>query len=449
MGNMRINLQQYKDNRPNIAPLFHYMERALESGLADHTYSNALPYPENIDRFTKLFLPNFLYSPTTKEFKDMLSFVADWVEHFHFTCPSIMLLKFLANKSPDVFNRLGNALYGEEGITDNGQANGDVSTFLQARMIEAAHLAHKGPTIAYHPNLYQMLRLTDPDKLANIPITMLNMPYQSMYLDWKDSTDDIGDADGATYQGCYVQKRVVPWKMMKDANVIANDRALVKAHQNGVIQDNTDVLFFDMLFVCNAQEDGMMQTTLFSIAASNVEGLSIKDAVFSAEEAKKYDFAGIPLDDMKEAVALVVNSILYMSAKQSVREEMKEMAGMEKKILNIKNPAKKRKAQARIEKNTYDYVRIGKAYELHREFENPRDGQVGKQTPHIRLGFFNTFYIGDRIVKDDDGRPVKDREGKSIPIPKNMRTKEIKWVMPYLVNADSLGDVDLKNRKLM
>lgn len=446
---MKVNLSEFKKNRPNIAPLFDYMERALESEFTDRTYSNALPYPENIDRFTKLFLPNFLYSPSTKEFKDMLSFVADWTEHFHFAGPNIMLLKFLANKAPDVFNRLGEGLHGEAGIAENGQANGDVSTFLQARMIEAAHLAHKGPTIAYHPNLYQMLRLTDADKLANIPITMLNTPYQSMYLDWKEFADDIRDVEGTNYQGCYVQKRVVPWKLMKDANVIANDRALVAAHEKGVIQDNTDVLFFDMLFVCKSNNDGAFQTTLFSIAASQVEGLSIKDAVFSAEEAKQHDFVGASLDEMKEAIALVVNSILYMSAKQSVREEMKEMAGMEKKILNIKNPAKKRKALARIAKNTYDYVRIGKAYELHREFESSTEGKAGKQTPHIRLGFFNTFYTGDRIVKDDDGKPVKDKEGKSIPIPKDKRAKEIKWVMPYLVNADSLGDIDMKKRKLM
>ena len=137
-----------------------------------------------------------------------------------------------------------------------------------------------------------------------------------------------------------------------------------------------------------------------------------------------------------------------MTEKKSVREEMKEMAGMEKKILNIKNPAKKRKAQARLMKNTYDYVRIGKAYELHREDEPKREGKQGKQEPHIRLGFFNTFYIGDRILKDDNGLPVKDKDGKSIPLPIEKRAKEVRWVMPYLVNADSLSDISVKPRKV-
>tara|TARA_Y100001949_G_scaffold143993_1_gene126749 strand:- start:2344 stop:3723 length:1380 start_codon:yes stop_codon:yes gene_type:complete len=445
---MKVNLAEYKKNRPTIAPLFDYIERVTEAGFSDSTHSETLPYPENIDRFTKLFLPMFLYPVSSKEFKDMLSFIADWTEHFHFSRPNLMLIKYLANKAPDVYHRLAEGLHGEAGFSASGQAHEGVSTFLQARIIEAAHLAHKGPTIAYHPNLYQMLRLTDTDKLTNIPITMINTPYKSMYLDWNGLNTDIADVDGIKYQGCYVQTRTVTWKAMVDGNIIANDSALQVAYEKGTIKDNEDVLFFDMLFVGKPENNAAMQTTLFSISASKVEGLSIRDAVFDAEEASQHAFVGIPIDDMKEAIALVINTLLYMTAKKSVREEMKEMAGMEKKLLNIKNPAKKRKAQARLMKNTYDYVRIGKAYELHREDEPKREGKQGKQEPHIRLGFFNTFYIGDRILKDDNGLPVKDKDGKSIPLPIEKRAKEVRWVMPYLVNADSLSDISVKPRKV-
>ena len=43
---------------------------------------------------------------------------------------------------------------------------------------------------------------------------------------------------------------------------------------------------------------------------------------------------------------------------------------------------------------------------------------------------------------------IKDKDGKSIPLPIEKRTKEVRWVMPYLVNADSLSDISVKPRKL-
>jgi len=446
---MIIRLDEFKQKRPNIAPLFDYIERVVESEMRLDTYSHALPYPENIDRFTRLFLPMLAFPIGSEDFKRVLTFYADWIETFHFQYPSIVMANFMAHNVTKFYERVAEGVFGVDAVNDKAEMYNLVTTFLLARTVEAAHLGWKGPTIAYHPDLFTMLSLTDADKLTNVPITSLAFPYKSLYLDWKDCPHKLGDNEGLTYQGCYVQARVVSWSDMEKFHIIEADKSIVTAMEKGVIREGTDVLFLDMLFTGQSDNPDKIQSNLFSIAASLEDDLSIKDTVFTAEETQKYDFAGMPMEHMKQAIAMVINSLLYMSAKQSVREEMKEMAGMEKKILNIKNPAKKRKALARIQKNTYDYVRIGKSYELRGEFTKDTDNEGKKQEPHIRLGFFNTFYSGDRVRKDELGNTIKDCDGRSIPVPTSEQSKEVKWIKPYLVNAESLADIPVKNRKML
>lgn len=446
---MKIDLSDYKKKRPNIVALLDYIERAIENEMAHNEYSAALPYPENLDRFTRLFLPILSYHPETEMFRKSLNYFADWVEKYHFELPNLVLVKFMLSNMPDIFDHVARAI-GLDTFED-GELNDMLTTFFQSRTIEAVHLAYKGPTVAYHPDLFRMLMLTDASKLSNVPITLLRQPYPSMFLDWKDCPDKVLDKRGVEYQGCYVQSRVVSWDKATELNLIQGDKSLRTSMDKGTIVEGEDILFFDMLFIGESGNPDYIENNLFSIASSLKDSISIKDSVFTEDEINALSFDGIPLSSMDVPVGTVINSILYMLSKQSLREEVKELAGMQQRIFNIKNSAKKRKAQSRLIKNTYDYVRIGRSYELKgvAEKESGQNSGSKNKKPHIRYGFYNTFYTGDRVLKDSSGKTIKNDEGESIPIPKEEQTKEVVWVMPVLVNANSLSEIDVKDRKLM
>lgn len=435
MTGYKLNLSAFKKNRKKVTPLFEYIERFYANNGAPSGYSKEIPYPENLERFTRLFLPIFAYNPDSQEFKDLMLATSEWCETWYESAPVLGMANI-------VNNRFGLARDKIEKLI-----NGDAETFISTRFIEAQHLAQSGPTIVYHPDLLALLQMTDAQKASNVPTTMLKVPYTSIYLDWRDARHPITSADGQSYQGCYVQSHVVPYDKAKEMALLDEDASLRLATEKGYIVEGKDILFFDMLFIGQPDDPDMISNTLFSIACSIDPDIKISDTVFSQTEVDQHDFLGVAYDDMKDPISLVINSLMYMLTKQSKRQEFKEASGMMMQIKKLKNPAKVRKAEQRLNRSVYDYVRIGKSFSIE-GLTGYNDGHKGAKKSHVRFGHFNTFYVGHKVERDHKGEIRRDDDGVTIPIPKEERDIEVKWIMPTTINADKGEVVPAKNRKM-
>jgi hypothetical protein len=203
-----------------------------------------------------------------------------------------------------------------------------------------------------------------------------------------------------------------------------------------------------MLFIGSPDDPDQIKNNLFSIACSIDPDIKISDTVFNQDEVKKHDFLGVSFDDMKDPISLVINSLLYMLTKQSERQEFKEASGMMMKIKKLKNVSKRRKSEQRLNRSVYDYVRIGKSFSIE-GLTNYNKEHTGAKKSHVRFGHFNTFYVGHKVERGSDGEIARDRDGNTIPISKEQREIEVKWIMPTLINADKDEIVVAKNRKVV
>ena len=103
---MQLNLTDFKENRPSIAPLFDYIENAALTQMEVSGYSSTIPYPDNLVNYNRLFLPLFLYSPDSKEFVSLLNLFADWYERLSLDYPNIALINMLINKHREMISKL-------------------------------------------------------------------------------------------------------------------------------------------------------------------------------------------------------------------------------------------------------------------------------------------------------------------------------------------------------
>ena len=432
---MSINLSDFKKKRPNVTPFYEYLEDYYKNK-GETCYRENIPHPDNLKRFFRLMPPVLFYQPKSEEFIKLLNWMSDWIDTLHESYPTQSFLNAIANAFPELY----------EGVTN--KLGVDFHTFITCRMIECVHLAHKGPTVHYHPDLFNMLSMTDVKKSCDVPISVLKVPYTSVYLDWRDSPNDVANADGDVYQGCYVQSTVMKYEDAVTTGVLESDITLKQSVKKGLIRKDKDLFFLNMEFVTKCNDPDRIENLLFSIACSIDNDILLKDAMFSEAEVSIYNHGGTSFKTMESPIGMVISTLMYMNTKDSVREEIKEASGMAIQIKQMKNPRKKRKAEARLARSVYDYVRIGKRFKLDGAFDLTK-GDSSKKSAHIRLGYFNQYYIGNKLARDEAGQIIRDIEGNGITIPKEEREIEIKWIMPTLVNAKSKDEVDkVKSRKL-
>jgi hypothetical protein len=433
---MIIDLSDFKTKRPKITPLYEYLEEMYADNGETTCYRDNIPYPDNVKRFFRLMPPVVFYPVKSEKFVKLLTWMSDWVESLHESYPTQSFLNAIANAFPEL----------HEVVTE--KLGVDFHTFITCRMIECVHLVHQGPTVHYHPDLFNMLSVTDVKKSCDVPISVLKVPYTSVYLDWRDCPNDLGNADGDVYQGCYVQSTVMKYEDAVSTGILESDITLKQSVKKGLIRKDKDLFFFNMEFVSKCTDPEKIENLLFSIACSIDNDILLKDAMFSEEEVAIYNSGGTSFKTMENPIGMVISTLMYMNTKDSVREEIKEASGMTMQIKQMKNPSKKRKAAARLARSVFDYVRIGKRFKLDGLFDITK-GDSSKKSAHIRLGYFNQYYVGNKLARDEAGEVIRDKEGNGIAIPKEEREIEIKWIMPTLVNANSRVELDkVKNRKL-
>ena len=435
---MQIDLTAFKERRPSIAPLFDYIENAALTQMEVSGYSATIPYPDNLVNYNRLFLPLFMYSPDSKEFVSLLNLFADWFERLSFDYPNIALINMLINKHSGVINNLRKVIASDD----------ELVTFLDARIIEAEHIARSGVTVGYHPDLMKMLSLTDSIKSCSVPVDHLKLPYPSLYLDFRNPQAPVVTRSGHVIHGCYVQQRIVSWSVAQRINLVEGDASLRLQAERGTIQSGKDIMIFQMLFIYDTKDPDKIVNSAFNIAASVDAGVAINQAVLNDDDVDNVTFAGDSFEEMSAPISMVMNTIMYMNAKDSERIEIKEATGMKHKIKSLKNPSKRRKAEARAKRDFYDYVRIGKQFSFDGFFEVDGESDTDKKSPHLRLGHFHTYYVGERLKRDADGNVIRDENGKGIPIPPSSREKEIKWVAPVLINASESDNMQHKKRRI-
>ena len=435
---MQIDLTAFKERRPSIAPLFDYIENAALTQMEVSGYSATIPYPDNLVNYNRLFLPLFMYSPDSKEFVSLLNLFADWFERLSFDYPNIALINMLINKHSGVINNLRKVIASDD----------ELITFLDARIIEAEHIARSGITVDYHPDLLKMLSLTDSVKSCAIPIDQLKLPYASLYLDFRNAEPPIVTRSGEVIHGCYVQQKLISWDGAQRINLIEGDASLRLQAERGAIQSGKDIMMFQMLFIYDTNDPDNIMNNAFNIAASVDAGIAINQAVLYDDDVDNVTFAGDSFEEMSAPISMVINTIMYMNAKDSERIEIKEATGMTHKIKSLKKPSKRRKAEARIKREFYDYVRIGKQFSFEGLFERDAESGKDKKSPHLRLGHFHTYYVGERLQRDAEGNVIRDENGQGVPVPPGKREKEIKWVAPVLINASERDNKQHKTRRI-
>jgi hypothetical protein len=432
---MLIDLSDFKSKRPNLTPLYEYLEEMYADNGETTCYRDNIPYPENVKRFFRLMPPVVFYPTKSDKFLKLLAWMSDWIETVHESYPTQSFINAIANAFPEMYEGVRKKL----GV--------DFHTFITCRMIECVHLAHQGPTVHYHPDLFNMLSVTDVKKSCDVPISVLKVPYTSVYLDWRDCAE-VANADGDVYQGCYVQSTVMKYEDAVSTGILESDISLKQSVKKGLIRKDKDLFFFNMEFISKCTDPERIDNLLFSIACSIDNDILLKDAMFSDEEVDIFNKDGTSFKTMESPIGMVISTLMYMNTKDSVRADMKEASGMAIQIKQMKNATKKRKAQAGLTRSVYDYVRIGHRFELDGLFEKSGTNP-SKKSAHIRLGYFNRYYVGKKLIRDDAGEVVRDQDGNGIEIPKEEREIEVKWIMPTLVNAKSRDEVDkVKNRKL-
>ena len=435
---MQLNLTDFKENRPSIAPLFDYIENAALTQMEVSGYSSTIPYPDNLVNYNRLFLPLFLYSPDSKEFVSLLNLFADWYERLSLDYPNIALINMLINKHREMISKLRAVVASDD----------ELVTFLDARFIEAEHIARSGVTVDYHPDLIKMLSLTDSVKSCSVPVDHLKLPYPSLYLDFRNPQTSVTTRSGQVIHGCYVQQKIIPWSVAQRINLIEGDASLRLQAERGTIRSEKDIMMLQMLFIYDADDPDNIMNSAFNIAASVDSEIGVNQAVLYDDDVAQHTFAGDSFEEMCTPISMVMNTIMYMNAKDSKRVEFKEATGMRHQIKSLKNPSKRRKAEARVKREFYDYVRIGKQFSFDGFFEGDSESGKDKKSPHLRLGHFHTYYVGERLKRDEQGNVIRDENGKGVPIPPSSREKEIKWVAPVLINASESDNMQHKKRRI-
>ena len=433
---MKLDLSSFKQNHPEIEDYFSYIESMVANNGEADLYQRNLPYPDNLQRFYRLMPLPIFYPFETEKFKSLMVFTGEWIKKLHESFPPQSVINMIASNYPEIHKSVSEEL----GV--------DFFTFISCRLMEALHLSHKSPTIHYHEDLFKMLRMTDVKRSCDVPVTAIKVPYKSVYLDWRDLATEVKGADGAVYQGCYVQSYVTTYEKMNGTHLFKYDPSLRESVQKGLIKPDKELMFFNMEFVEKCDDPDRIQNMLFSVACSIDDSIKLTDAMFSHEEIEVINKGNTAFADMEEPIGLVISTLMYMNTKDAFREEFKEASGMALKIKELKNATKKRKALSRLNKSVYDYVRIGKTFKLE-GVDNTASGAGSKKSAHMRLGYFNQYYIGHKLKRNKEGDVIRDSEGNGIEIPKEEREIEVKWIMPTLVNAETLKDVEQKkDRKL-
>tara|TARA_B100000749_G_scaffold276888_1_gene264877 strand:- start:54 stop:1391 length:1338 start_codon:yes stop_codon:yes gene_type:complete len=444
MQAVHLDLSDFKRKRPSLLNLLNLIEDTAKEGISYDKRTKTLPYCTDIERNRGVIFPFVLLDTHQPEFKSMLEDIINYCEHYVEQYDPQVFGMILFNKYPMLMPKLQSAL--------GQQTTEDCENFLTSRLMEIVHVAKSGPVIDYHPSLGKLLSLTQVEKSCNVPVTQFNLPYDYMYLDWRNMEDPVSDSLGNEYEGVYVQKSTMSYETMEKGGLFEEDPSLKIAREKGTIVAGHNVTIISTLMVMKIGESvDQVCTSIFTMAYSEKPGMTLDEAIRAhREHAIDEDLPedALTYDVLKRPLALIISTLLYMTCEDAEREQIKSGTEAEVSVKRIKNKAKRRKALSRYKRESYDCVRIGKQYHIEGidNFTVSGEAKEGGKSTHIRFGHFNTFYVGDRYVKEN-GKVLKDDDGNRVKIPLESRDTVTHWIKPVVVN-EGKGEVKVSPRRL-
>ncbi|MDK9790698.1 hypothetical protein [Vibrio sp. D431a] len=402
-----IDLSNFSETKPDGAHYWKAIQNSINNLLSDEHekgFQN-LPHPKRLEA-EKLLVPSYL-SPEhiggskRGDLSTLLNMSYMFFKGSFFDVDAYTTITL--NRFPYI-----NDMLNSHGV--------DPHNVLVANYIEHYHHFHNDPIVEYTDGLIGLLNQTSLSGIDKIPVRLLRSPYKSMYLDFRNAPQ-LPTLDDQKICGAYVYETSAHPKDLGDAYMeyMRTEPSLKRLSDSGNLDDSEELVCLSILLIAYPEgiktiDDGCYRTTFsFMFNANADDDISIGDIVtgHTGGMTSEEDFN---FTEMNEPLGLVFNSLLYMNSTENERKVFKEGTELAIKTKQIKNPKKLRKMERQI-LETYDFVRIGKTYNLEGVYSRTSGGW--KVSPHIRRGHFR-----------------KQRYGKDRSLTR------VQWIMPTAIGGD-------------
>lgn len=403
----QINLSSFLRSKPEGRHYWSAIEKSINnvvSGGGCEAHPN-LPHPKRLEA-EQLLVPNFLTAEhlggsKQADFGQLLNMNYLFFNDKFFDIDTYVTI--LENRFPYIQSHLG-------------RYAPDPHNVLLANAIEHYHHYNKAPIIEYTDGLIGLLTQTSLDGIGDIPVRLLRSPYKCMYLDFRNAPV-LPHMEEQNVCGAYVYETSAHPKDLGEDYMksMMNEPSLKRLLKSGNLDDTEELVCLSVLLIAYPDDiktidDGCYRTTFnFMFNANAPDSISIGDIVQGHTGGMTSD-EDFNFSQMNEPLGLVFNSLLYMNSSENERTEFKHGTELEIKTKQIKNPKKLRKMERQLTE-TYDFVRIGKTYNLEGIYSRTSKGW--KVSPHIRRGHFR-----------------RQRYGK------NRALTKITWIMPTAIGGD-------------
>lgn len=383
---VHINLTEFKENRPEYAHYFNYIESAYADPTGDSFTEICpdLPTPTRLIREGALMLPFSLLKPSHPKFADAMTTLCNYAKVSH-KFDIATFTHFYLNKFKDIAPALLKHM-----------PDVDVHDFFVARIIENIHFCNQAPIIKYHDDLIYLFSTTTVlEHSAKIPCKFMRSPHDLAYFDFSNAPElpkAHSNGEALNIVGMYVVQSTV--KASEFEEKLASDPTLARAVRNGTILtgDDDEVICMNFQLIGETPPsqplaDGYYVMS-FALAFSPNTDFSIKE-VIAAHLPEEKDDDVFPSDvvlfrHIYQPLELVLNTLLYLTTDESYREEVKIGTELEVQIKRTNKAKKKRALIKEHTKTAEEFTRIGKQYYL--LGTERQEVQVGKKSTHRRAG---------------------------------------------------------------
>lgn len=414
----KVNLQSFARNAPAHKHYYDDVERSLER-LLTHSVSEpvpSIPHPRRLIA-EDVSLPPFTFvGMLDKENGSDVSVLFNTMKQFYEG-------KFF---DLDLFSRA--VVHGYPKVEQFWRSvMNEPEIGFATSIIENFHHYNKAPVVEYTNGLIGLLSQTSSLGIDKIPVRHIRSPYQCMYLNFNNAPS-LPTLDGNKVVGAYIYERTANPSTLSDAEqqYLGSEVSIKRILDSGLVDPTEEIVCMSVLLISYPDEtkhltDGYHRTLFnFMFNSNSSDEISLGQIVNAhtggviSESMTDYTF-----EEMFEPLSLVFNSIMYMNCSEDERKSIKSGTELEVKLKQVKNPKKARKVAKEL-KTAYDYIRIGKEYELDGIYDRTQTGGW-KVSAHIRRGHF-----------------------RAVPYGKGRKLSKIVWVMPTKVGVGKCTNPDVK-----
>jgi hypothetical protein len=390
---VQINLSAFKENRPDHAHYFEYIEQnyADPTGERFTEVCPDLPVPTRLVREGSLMSPFSLLKPDHPQFADALANLCDYAKLVH-KFDIATFTHYYMNKFKDLKPNLLRHM-----------PTVDAHDFFVCRIIENLHYYNQAPVIKYHDDLIDLLSTTKVDKSGKIPCKFMRAPQDMAYYDFtsaKKLPEAISNGEVLPIVGMYVVQSTL--KASDAEEVLRSDPTMKRAMERGTIKtgDDDEIICLNFQLVGESPrnqklDEGYLVMT-YALAFSPDTEFSIKEVIAAhlpeKEEGTVYADDVVLFEHIKQPLDLVLNTILYLTTDEAHREQIKIGTDLEVQIKRTSKAKKKRTLTKEYTKTAQEFTRIGKQYRLLDTEGKPV--KSGKMETHRRDGHWRAQHYG-------------------------------------------------------